>query len=157
MDGAIVESAYGRGQLGVSNLRIDRRWNSICGGPPCLTRRRIVASEMKGFLSVSSIVGATREQVSCALGDEAAILNLKNTVYYGLNPVGARVWDLLQQARSVAEIRDVLLDEYDVESATCERDLLALLEKMREQGLIEVRETKQQSAAENGSSRPPRT
>jgi len=90
-------------------------------------------------LSVSSIVGATRDHVSCLLGDEAAILNLKNTVYYGLDPVGARVWNLVQQAKSVGEIRDTLLDEYEVQPEQCERDLLELLRQMREQGLIDVR------------------
>ncbi len=90
-------------------------------------------------LSAASIVAATHEHVSCSLGDEAAILNLKNTVYYGLNPVGTRVWDLVQQARSVGEIRDALVDEYDVEAEQCERDVLDLLQQMREQGLIEVR------------------
>jgi hypothetical protein len=94
---------------------------------------------MDGPLYVRSIVGATRDHVSCNLGDEAAILNLKNTVYYGLNPVGTRVWNLVQQSRSVSEIRDALLEEYDVDAQQCERDLLDLLEKMREQGLIEVR------------------
>lgn len=94
---------------------------------------------MSGPLTVSSIVGATTEHVSCTLGDEAAILNLKNTVYYGLNPVGARVWNLVKQSRSVSEIRDTLVEEYDVAAERCERDLLDLLEKMREQGLIEVR------------------
>lgn len=98
---------------------------------------------MNGPLSVLSIVGATRDHVSCTLGDEAAILNLKNTVYYGLNPVGARVWSLVQQSRSVREIRDTLLEEYDVEAEQCERDLLELLERMREQKLIEVREATQ--------------
>jgi hypothetical protein len=98
---------------------------------------------MSGPLSVVSVVGATREHVSCMLGDEAAILNLKNTVYYGLNPVGARVWNLVQQSKSVREIRDVLVKEYDVEAEQCERDLLNLLERMREQGLIEVREARQ--------------
>lgn len=101
---------------------------------------------MSECLSVSSIVGATRDHVSCSLGDEAAILNLKNSVYYGLNPVGARVWSLVQQDRTIGEIRDVLLDEYDVEAGRCEQDLLELLNKMRDQGLIEVREAKQQAA-----------
>lgn len=98
---------------------------------------------MDGPLSVASIVGATRQQVSCMLEDEAAILNLKNTVYYGLNPVGTRVWNLVQQSTSVREIRDKLLEEYDVETEQCERDLLDLLERMREQGLIEVHEARQ--------------
>jgi hypothetical protein len=94
---------------------------------------------MDASLSVHSIVVATHEQVSCPLGDESAILNLKNTVYYGLNPVGACVWNLLQKARTVGELRDALLDEFDVDARQCECDLLELLEKMRAEGLVEVR------------------
>jgi Coenzyme PQQ synthesis protein D (PqqD) len=94
---------------------------------------------MNSALSIHSIVTAAPEQVSCPLGDESAILNLKNTVYYGLDPVGARVWSLLQQPRSVRELRDALLEQYEVEAERCERDLLELLEKMRGEGLIQVR------------------
>jgi hypothetical protein len=94
---------------------------------------------MDGSLRTSSIVVVAKEQVSCPLGEESAILNLKNSVYYGLDSVGARVWTLLQQPRSVSELRDTLLSEYDVEARRCEQDLLALLEIMRSEGLIEVR------------------
>jgi Coenzyme PQQ synthesis protein D (PqqD) len=84
-------------------------------------------------------VVATPEQVSCALGDESAILNMKNSVYYGMNPVGTRVWHMLGEPRSIVQLRDALLDEYEVEPTRCEQDLLQLLEKMRAEGLIEVR------------------
>jgi hypothetical protein len=94
---------------------------------------------MDASLSVHSIVSASPEQVSCPLGDEAAILNLKNTVYYGLNPVGARIWNLLQQPRTIGELLAALLDEYDVDASRCEADLLELLEKMRSEGLIQIR------------------
>jgi hypothetical protein len=93
---------------------------------------------MDASLSVHSIVIAASEQVSCPLGDESAILNLKNTVYYGLNPVGARVWSLLQRPRRISELRDALLEEYEVDADSCERDLLELLRKMRTEGLIEI-------------------
>lgn len=89
-------------------------------------------------LSLHSIVVASSEQVSCPLGDESAILNLKNTVYYGLDPVGTHVWNLLKQPRTVRELRDSLLAEYEVEADRCERDLFALLDKMRSEGLIQV-------------------
>lgn len=94
---------------------------------------------MDESLRTSSIVVVAKEQVSCPLGEEAAVLNLKNSVYYGLDSVGARVWTLLQQPRSVGELRDALLSEYEVEATRCEQDLLALLESMRNEGLIEVR------------------
>jgi hypothetical protein len=93
---------------------------------------------MDAPLSLHSIVVAALEQISCPLGEESAILNLKNSVYYGMNPVGARVWNLLKQPKSVTELRDALLEEYEVDEARCGDDLLALLETMRSEGLIEV-------------------
>jgi hypothetical protein len=96
---------------------------------------------MDATLSVHSIVVATSEQVSCPLGDESAILNLKNSMYYGMNPVGTRIWTLLKEPRSVEQLRDTLLNEYQVDAALCERDLLDLLGKMKSEGLIEVRST----------------
>ena len=94
---------------------------------------------MDALLSLHTVVVASAEQISCPLGEEAAILNLKSSVYYGMNPVGARVWELLKQPKSVGELRDVLVDEYEVDHERCSRDLLTLLQKMREEGLIEVR------------------
>ena len=93
---------------------------------------------MSAVLSLNSVVVATTEQVSCQLGDESAVLNMKNDVYYGMDPVGARIWRLLQQPRTVWEVRNIILDEYDVDQLRCEQDLLDLLTNMRAEGLIEV-------------------
>jgi hypothetical protein len=95
---------------------------------------------MKGLGSGGSTVVVAKEQVSCDLGGEAAILNLKSGVYYGLDPVGARIWNLIQEPKSLNEIREILLKEYDVEPDRCDRDLLALLQKLASEGLIEVRD-----------------
>jgi Coenzyme PQQ synthesis protein D (PqqD) len=90
-------------------------------------------------MDLDSIVAAVREQVSCDLAGEAAILHLGSGTYYGLDPVGARVWALLQQPTHVYQIRDSLLAEYDVEPARLERDLAALLSHLAAEGLIEFR------------------
>ena len=89
--------------------------------------------------SPQSVVSVTKDQVSCNLGDEAAILNTKHGIYYGLDPIGAEVWKLLQTPCKVADIHQLLLREYEVEPQRCERDLLALLEELLGAGLIEVR------------------
>ena len=94
---------------------------------------------MSAPLCIQSVVVAASEQVSCPLGEESAILNLKNSVYYGLDPVGAHIWKLLREPKSIGELRDALVDQYDVEAPRCEQDLLELLEKMRGEGLIQVR------------------
>jgi predicted transcriptional regulator len=56
-----------------------------------------------------------------------------------LGAVGARIWTLLQEPRTVGEIRDILIDEYEVELERCERDLLTLLQRLADKGLLEVR------------------
>jgi hypothetical protein len=90
-------------------------------------------------ISLKAIVVASKDNVSCTLGNEAAILHMRSGVYYGLDPVGARIWSLLTKPRSVEDLRTAILEEYDVEPGRCESDLLSLLEKLRAEGLIEVR------------------
>ena len=89
-------------------------------------------------LTDESRVVAAKDQVSCDLAGEAAILNLKNGVYYGLDPVGARIWNLIQTPTTVGAIRDSMLAEYEVDAERCERDLMDLLQKLATEGLIEV-------------------
>lgn len=95
---------------------------------------------MEVTISDRSVVVVTKDQVSCDLAGEAAILNMKNGVYYGLNPVGARIWNLMQKPCQVAQIQTEIANEYAVEPERCARDLVNLLEKLLAEGLIEVKE-----------------
>jgi hypothetical protein len=93
---------------------------------------------MPTTIDMDDTIVATSEQVSCDVEGEAAILNLKNGVYYGLNPIGARIWSLIQEPRQVAQLRDQLLTEYEVEAVRLETDVRQLLADLAEHGLIEV-------------------
>ncbi len=95
---------------------------------------------MDATISDRSVVVAAKDQVSCDLAGEAAILNVKSGVYYGLDPVGARIWSLMQEPRKVAEIQSAITDEYEVEPERCARDLVGLLKKLLAEGLIEVKD-----------------
>jgi len=72
------------------------------------------------------------------IGDEAVILNLKNELYLGLDPVGTRMWTVLQSSPSIQAAHALLLEEFDVEPERLRRDMDRLLEQMLEQGLIEL-------------------
>lgn len=93
---------------------------------------------MEKPISPKSIVVACKDQVSCDLEGEAAILDLKSGTYFGLNPVGAIVWGMIAEPRRVAEILSALLDRYDVAAEQCDRELMDLLGALRAQGLIQV-------------------
>jgi hypothetical protein len=90
-------------------------------------------------ITFSTIAKAVSDQVSTRLEEETVILHLKDGIYFGLNQVGTRIWELLDIYRNVGEIRDILLMEYEVESAQVERDLLELLNELHARGLIEIK------------------
>ena len=95
---------------------------------------------MGTLISEHSVIGAAEQQVSGSLQDgEMVILSLKNSVYYGLDPIGARIWDLLQQPRTVGEVQEILLNEYEVEPERCSQELSALLSELLDHGLIEFK------------------
>ncbi len=72
------------------------------------------------------------------LGEELVLLNLQTGVYFGLDPVGTRVWGMLDAAPSLQRVLDVLLGEYEVEPDRCQSDLLELVAALRANRLVEV-------------------
>ncbi len=89
-------------------------------------------------LSDDSMVKASGEQVSSEIDGETVSLNLKSGIYYSLNAVGSRIWQILQESSSVRDIRETIVEEFEVDAERCERDVLRLLSELAAKGLIEV-------------------
>lgn len=89
-------------------------------------------------LALDSVVTVAPDQVSSEVGDEEVILNLQTGRYYGLQGVGPRVWSLLKEPRSISQLCDAVVAEYEVDRARCEQDLLSLLSQLAGAQLIEV-------------------
>lgn len=70
------------------------------------------------------------------VGDETVLLDFDAGVYYGLDSVGARVWELLADGQTVPRILDVLMDEYEVAREVLEHDVAALLADLVASGLV---------------------
>jgi hypothetical protein len=98
-----------------------------------------VGDAPSAVLSGGSRIVLSKDQVSCDLAGEAAIVNLKNGVYYGLDPVGARIWNLMREPLTFAQILDSLLHDYAIDRLTLESDLRLFVNQLAEQGLVEIR------------------
>ncbi len=72
------------------------------------------------------------------VGGESVLLNLASESYFGLDPIGTRIWVLLGEDGSLQRAFDILADEYEVEPAQLEADLLDLVQKLAEAGLVQV-------------------
>jgi hypothetical protein len=72
------------------------------------------------------------------LQGEAVLLNLKTGVYFGLNPIGTRIWELLADRGMVRDVVDAIVGEYDVETPACADDVIALISDMQKHALVTV-------------------
>jgi len=68
--------------------------------------------------------------------DETVILHLGSGTYFGLDPVGARIWKLMGEGKTPAEICEVMLEEYDVSREDVERDTMKLVQDLLARDLI---------------------
>ena len=94
---------------------------------------------MSAPVSLDSTIVAER-LLSTKLEDEFVLLSTAKNLYYGLNETGARVWELIQEPRSVREIHELMLAELDVDAEEWERDLLALLQSLVDEELAKTEE-----------------
>jgi hypothetical protein len=90
-------------------------------------------------LSLRDSLAIRPDVVFRQLDEEAVLLDLKSGKYFGLNEVGARIWQLVTDARPLADILDTLDQEYASERSVLERDLLELAGELCTRGLVDVK------------------
>jgi regulatory protein YycI of two-component signal transduction system YycFG len=90
------------------------------------------------LLYMGTKLKAGSDVISADLGGEISLLNNKSGVYYTLNAVGAHVWRQTSQVTTLAEIKKKLLEDYNVDEARCELDLIRIVGELHAHGLIEV-------------------
>lgn len=72
------------------------------------------------------------------IGEETVILDLESGTYFSLEAAGSRIWELLAEGTTLAEVCETVLKEYDTEREVIERDVLELAEQLRKQGLLKT-------------------
>ena len=89
-------------------------------------------------LSEKQVFELSSEVLFQEVSGELVLLDMASESYFGLDEVGARVWSILGEGQSFGQVLDRLLEEYDVDRATLESDVAALLDSLKEAGLISV-------------------
>ena len=87
---------------------------------------------------MSDTVTIPAELMARSVGDETVLLDLASGTYYGLDPVGARVWQLMSEGKPLSTVCDLMLAEYDVARDALEADMLRLLGELQAKGLVSV-------------------
>jgi hypothetical protein len=89
-------------------------------------------------LSPTSRVQIAKDVLARTIEDEVVLLNAESGLYYGLDQVGARMWDLLGEHRRLGAIHERLLEEYDVTAERLWDDLVALVRELGAEDLVVI-------------------
>jgi hypothetical protein len=89
-------------------------------------------------VSFTDRIRVPKDVLISRLQEESVLLNLDNESYYGLDDVGTRMLSVLNSSDSVQSAWLQLVDEYDVDREVLRNDLVSLVERLLEQGLVEV-------------------
>jgi hypothetical protein len=89
-------------------------------------------------MNVTDKVTIPAQVLARKVGEETVILDLASGTYFGLDPVGARIWQLLTEGKTLAEVCAAMLEEYEVTRDDIERDVLKLAEELSAKQLISI-------------------
>jgi hypothetical protein len=92
----------------------------------------------KQNISMDSVVYQIEDIVASDIDDEKVMMSVEKGEYFGLDPIGSRVWELIEKPVKVTGLIDALLLLYDVDREICERDVLAFLEELQKDGILQV-------------------
>jgi Coenzyme PQQ synthesis protein D (PqqD) len=96
--------------------------------------------DMTLLIGLHSTVRQADNLAFCELDGETALMSTETGRYYGLDPVGSRIWALIASDRLVSELCALLLEEFDVEPAHCAHHVLTFLNELARNHLVVVDE-----------------
>jgi len=88
-------------------------------------------------ITIDSSVRIPEDVMFRELDGEAVLLNLQSGIYFGLDAVGTRIWQLVElQQGSIRGVWQAMVDEFDAEPERLEQDLLAFVRELNSSGLL---------------------
>jgi hypothetical protein len=68
--------------------------------------------------------------------EEAVMMSIDAGKYYGVNAVGARLWELLETPKTIAQLCAQICEEFDVDAQTCETEVLKFIGELIDNGIV---------------------
>ena len=91
------------------------------------------------MVSLADCVTVPSHVLFRVLDKESVLLNIETERYFGLDETGTRMWQLATTAPKVEVAYQQLLDEYEVQADLLRKDLIELLNRLVENGLLQIK------------------
>jgi hypothetical protein len=89
-------------------------------------------------ITMKTIVERSDDFITSSIDDELVMMSLEKGIYYGLDSIGSHIWQYLATPVPVQTLCHQLTDQFEVDLAQCETDVLAFLNELLDEGMIHV-------------------
>lgn len=90
----------------------------------------------KSKINLETVITRRTDLPTTDLGGEIGMVNVELGKYFALNPVGTRIWELLEKPNSINGLVSILMEQYDVDIDTCTGEVVQFIENMLQLELI---------------------
>ena len=81
-------------------------------------------------INLNSLISRTTSVMFTQVDRDKVMMDMEQESYFGLNAVASVIWDLLEEPATPANLCKSLLERFEVDQETCQRETLAVLERM---------------------------
>lgn len=85
----------------------------------------------------TDIIEQSKGHIVSDMDGEKVMLSVQKGKYYNLGDIGGKIWDLIYLPRSLQQIVDALVLEYDINPEICFAQVASFLEHLLSEGLIQ--------------------
>jgi len=90
-------------------------------------------------MTLDDTLTASPDVIAREVGGEMVLMHLGSGTYFGLNPVGGRIWQLLdERSRTVADLAATITAEYEAPAEQVAADVLALADDLARHELVSI-------------------
>jgi len=89
----------------------------------------------------TTVVSRNEEPVSAQVDETVVMMSIEQGMYFGIEGAGPRIWAMLEQPRTVDEICEALMDEFDIDADSCRSEVLGFLHELADAQLLRFHNT----------------
>ena len=93
----------------------------------------------KKQVSMDTVLTQNKDLVASSIDGEVVLMSIENGKYYGINPIGSRIWEILAYPTTYIDLIDTLLTEFDIDRITCEKKVTTFLKEIAAENIIEIK------------------
>lgn len=89
-------------------------------------------------VNLQSRISKNDDMVSGEVDDEFVMMSIESGKYHLLNETGSRIWELLDEPHTVAELCTILIGEYKISPEICQKQVMDFVSQLISRKIVTI-------------------